>query len=187
MLFWYVTRAYFVAIAGKALSAYPDPKQKVFPPTVAAFVTTANKALFGRFARELFLHTGLVELFDESHLLHFRDTMIASFLMHLKDFSEDVTKKDIVMTKLHQSARAVGIPFQQLLDWGKLVGERYQTENAAQAVNSAQNPDIVRAIQKQSQEICEGRREIQEFKAQYAADEAARKEDRDDMKRKIDR
>lgn len=194
MLFWYVTRAAFVAIAGKAVSAYADPKQKVFPPTVAAFLTAANGTLFGQFARELFLHTGLVELFDESLLLHFRDTMIACFLMHLKDFSDDATKNDVVMAKMRESARAVGISYEQLLEWGKLVHERFHTENSAQAVNSARNPDIVRAMQKQSQEICETRKEIQELKAQYTADEAVRKEDEAvrkehdiSNKRKIDR
>ena len=153
MLFRYVTRSMYIAVAGRALSAWKDPRQHVKSPNVDSFLTAANKLLYEYFAKELFRHTGLKELDDSSHLVSLRDTMVATLLMYLVEFSKDVKPDDPVLSKIRSAATSVGIEYSTLVGWGNHVRTRFQSDNIAQIADSTEHPQVVDALQQQSGQL----------------------------------
>lgn len=153
MLFRYVTRSMYVAIAGRCLSGWKDPRQNVKSPSIDSFLTPTNKPLYEHLAKELFRHTGLTELNDISHLAKFRDTMVATLLMYLEEFSKDIKPNDPVLSKIRSAANSVGIEYDLLVEWGDLVRARFHSDNIAQIADSTEYPQIVEAMQQQSEQL----------------------------------
>ena len=79
MLFRYVTRILHIAMAGKTLAGYPRPDKDVFGPTVRSFVHDGNRESYKMFAKTLFWKVDLKMLHAVSHLIKFRDGIIACF------------------------------------------------------------------------------------------------------------
>ena len=102
MLFRYVTRILHVAIGGRTLAHWQDPLQKVFSPSVDAFRGPENETKYSNFALELFRHVDMPMLHAVDGLVQFRNTMIASLLMHLEDFSK---KRATAIWWLERSSR----------------------------------------------------------------------------------
>ena len=165
MLFFYVTRTEYVAIAGKAISGWKDPHQPVAAPTVEAFVCDENRDEFEMFAQELFRHTSLESLHrPDGHILN-RNTFIASLLQYLAPFDAFVGEKDPVMHKIRSAARTAGIRFDVLLEWGEMVQQRFENDNAAQDANSRTHPEIVEAMRAQSSNFRDVLNKLRDTKA----------------------
>lgn len=147
MLFRYVMRSLHIALAGKTLAGWTDPRQKVFPPKVDAFLNPLNTEAYECFALALFRRTGLPELHDSARLLQFRNQMIATFLMRMEDMEDALGEKDMILTHVVKCAGEVGITKAKLLVWGKLIKRKFDAENSAQRVDSSVAPGVVRSLQ----------------------------------------
>lgn len=168
MLFRYITRALHSIIAGRALAACNDPTQHLFPPTIEAFINQDNLMRYTQFAVILFRLTGLSELNDPARLLQFRDGMIAAFLMHYDEFEKHATDTDPVLRKVKHAAHEVGIDLTELRMWGKAIRERFDVENAAQAVDSSINPGVVASIQDMGNKVVSLGNEVASLKDEKA-------------------
>ena len=115
MLFRYVTRSKFIAMAGRTCASWRDPTQHVFPPKVDAFLTNLNSEAYEKFALALFRKTGLPFLHDKKRLLEFCNQMIASFLMHLEEMEDDLGSDDMVIHNVVKAAKEFGITKGKLL------------------------------------------------------------------------
>ena len=70
------------------------------------------------------------------------------------------------MHKIWSTAKSVlGIPFGVLLEWGKMVQQRFENDNAAQDANSNTHPDIVEAMRAQSKHFCDVLNKLRDTKA----------------------
>ena len=118
MLFRYATAPLHVSRCGKSLSGWQFPDQDVFGPDVNAFLTPENCKTFEAFAIALFRKVELPDLHDHTRLLHFRNGMVASFLMHLESFEQAAPKSDPILNHVLKIAADFEISKQQLLDWG---------------------------------------------------------------------
>jgi len=186
MLFHYIRRILYVATAGKALSGWKDPLQPVFTATVRAFVTPTTQPTYEKFARELFRHTMIDVLHKPEGLMLFRDALIASLLMYLRNFHNFVGDDDIVISKIRGSAAMVGISWATLLQWGEYVHDRFESDNISQVMDSAEYPEVVDALQAQatkirrlSDDIAESNSRVQMINAQLKQMEKTMKENQE--------
>ena len=164
MLFFYVTRSEYVAIAGKAVSGWNDPHQHVCSPTIDAFVCDENKDVFERFAKELFRHTLPSLHRPDGHIL-IRNVFISSLLQYLRPFEAFAEGNDPVVQKIRAAAKNVGLSFETLLEWGDMIQQRFDSDNASQCANSKTHPDIVAALQAQSKNVRKLSSELRDTKA----------------------
>lgn len=155
MLFRYVTRILYIAMAGKALAGYERPDKEVFGPTVRCFLHDGNRAAYEMFAETLFRKIDLEILHSVSHLIEFRDGMIACFLMHLPSFQATAPHQDPILKHVVKCARECDIPKEQLEEWGKLVRIRRDAQNAASQVDDSASPAVVAALKESASNIVE--------------------------------
>lgn len=150
MLFRYTDRSAHIAISGKTLAGWLDPRQKVFAPCILAFLSPVNEQAYEYFVLALFRRTGLALLHDPTRLLKFRDEMVACFLMHMVAMEEDVGPDDPIIQHVVMCGAECGISKAKLQEWGALVKTRFLMENAKQQVDGAFAPTVVSAIQELS-------------------------------------
>ena len=155
MLFRYVTRILHIAMAGKTLAGYPRPDKDVFGPTVRSFVHDGNREAYEMFAQTLFRKVDLKMLHAVSHLIEFRDGMIACFLMHLPSFKNTASHHDPILKHFFKCARECDISLLQLDEWGRLVRMRCESQNAASQVDDSASPAVVAALKLSAANIIE--------------------------------
>jgi len=100
MIFYYIFKAFHVATAGKTLAGWKIPKNDVFPPDCKAFLTDYNVDQYEAFCKTLFSGVRVPDLHDISRLKAFRDQMVATFLMYMPEYEEDLGGNDQVLNML---------------------------------------------------------------------------------------
>ena len=140
-------------MGGKLLSDWPNPHLDVFPPSVDAFVTDANKDVFEAFAKRIFSNCEIDLLHDRTKLKSFRDTMVASLLMHLESHVASTTDSDPVVQKIRDAGAQLDLDFHKLVGWGREVRMRFQAENIGQATTGSSDPALVQAIKEMSTHV----------------------------------
>ena len=153
MLFEYVTRKRHIAVAGKLLCSWPDPHVSVFPPSVDSFVVDEIAETYEAFATSLFDECGISILHDKLKI--FRDTMVASLLMHLDSFVEMAKDDDVVVAKMKETATELAIPYPTMESWGRAVKKNFELKNAAQMVGASKDPAMVQKMQDMASEMIE--------------------------------
>ena len=142
MLFRYVTRIMHVSIAGRALAGWSFPDKECHGPDITAFLHEGNMDKFESFAKTLFRKIDLPDLHSISRLIEFRNGMIGSFLMHMKDFESSAPENDPIMKHVMKCADENGIKKKELLEWGKEIRLRFDAQNSASQV-SPETPEAM--------------------------------------------
>jgi len=119
------------SVAGKTLAGWKNPNTQVFPTDTNAFVHDMNVEQYEAFCQILFSKVELPDLHKESRLKPFRDQMVATFLMHKKEYEDDVGKDDLVLVHFMQSAAEVGLTRLTIWDWSAKVRTRFDMMNSA--------------------------------------------------------
>ena len=141
LVFYYLTQKVHVASAGKALAGWPHPNADVKAPTLDAIRTDENEEALNLFCQNLFMFTPISGLLN-TELKGFRDTMVASLLMHLKSVKATL-KSDCLVAKAIRGASEGIVNPQVILEWGDKIKQQYGVDNA---YNAAEGSGEERAI-----------------------------------------
>mmetsp|Transcript_340 Transcript_340/g.479 ORF Transcript_340/g.479 Transcript_340/m.479 type:complete len:559 (-) Transcript_340:42-1718(-) len=169
MIFYYIFKAFHVATAGKTLAGWKIPKNDVFPPDCKAFLTDYNVDQYEAFCKTLFSGVRVPDLHDISRLKAFRDQMVATFLMYMPEYEDDLGGNDQVLNIVIRSAHEVTIGKHTLQIWGKLIKSKFELDNGASNVDNSLHPEVVKSYQQMSRELEEVKCENKEMANQLLA------------------
>ena len=166
-LFGYLTKSVHVAIAGKALASWADPRKKVAAPTIEIVVEDKKKLL--QFAHGLFIFAP-EELQPNGRLIGFRNTMVASLLMHFDALRKDCgLNSNSVVDTMVSVATNVKVSIGELRKWGTTIKADFNLRNSQNQQTSGTEVDRAHAaIGILSENLLQERAKIAELDAQVA-------------------
>ncbi|OYX41102.1 hypothetical protein B7Y94_05555 [Candidatus Saccharibacteria bacterium 32-49-12] len=129
MLEYMVQSPETLALAGKALAGWPEPRHFVSPPrcdNVTNTLTPAESIRFGNCISALFSNARCDLL---HHLRPFAFTMFASLLMYLGSFIQKYGDKHIVIVNLVTTADRFQFSKATLIHWGQLIQQDWKDRN----------------------------------------------------------
>ena len=130
LIFYYLTQKVHVAEAGRALSHWPSPKDRVHAPSLDWIITDVNRRNVNLFCQNLFVYTPIADLLD-GDLKGFRNAMVASLLMYLKPVKERLGNNCLLGQAVNGAASGLFTPL-EILEFGDSISKRFKIKNAVQ-------------------------------------------------------
>jgi hypothetical protein len=168
-LFGYLTNAVHVATAGKSLSNWADPRQKVSSPSLDPIITVENKAEVEKFCYCLFLFAPKHLQPPSGSLLGFRNTMVAALLKDFDDMVADGGFSNNIIVVMMSAAGQCNISRAVIREWGCIVRKDFQLRNARNQKSTRGNDvdrahaaigTLVKTVQTQQEEIVQVQRMV---------------------------
>ena len=151
LIFYYLTQKVHVAEAGKALSHWPSPKERVYAPSLDWIITDGNRRNVELFCQNLFLYAPISNLLDRD-LKGFRNAMVASVLMYLKPVKERLGSDCLLAKAVNGAASGLFTPL-QILQFGDSISKHFKVKNAVQLAEGGNNNERLKAAFATIQEV----------------------------------
>ncbi|EJK63683.1 hypothetical protein THAOC_15645, partial [Thalassiosira oceanica] len=109
LIFYYLTQKVHVAEAGRALSHWPNPKDRVYAPSLDVIITDRNRRNVELLCQNLFMYTPIASMLN-GRLKGFRNVMVASVLMYLKPVKKALGNDCLLAKAVNDAASGLFSP-----------------------------------------------------------------------------